>query len=62
MNKLLLSIEEAGEVIGLKRSKMYALIAAGDIETVKIGKSRRVPVEALENYVSRLREAAGATA
>ena len=55
MTKLLLTIEEAGEAIGLGRSKMYELITAGEIEAVKIGKARRVPAEALAAYVARLR-------
>lgn len=54
-SRLLLSVEEAGEVLGVKRSKMYELISAGEIESVKIGKSRRVPVDAVEAYVDRLR-------
>ncbi len=55
VTKLLLSIDEACEVVGVKRSKMYELLAADAIESVKIGKSRRVPVEALTAYVERLR-------
>lgn len=54
--RLLLPVEEAGEVLGLKRSKMYELISEGKIESVKIGKSRRIPVDALEAYVARLRD------
>jgi excisionase family DNA binding protein len=53
--KLLLTVEEAGAAIGLARSKMYELMTSGDVESVKIGKSRRVPAEALEAYVARLR-------
>lgn len=55
MPKLLLTVEEAGAAIGLARSKMYELMTSGDVESVKIGKSRRVPAEALEAYVARLR-------
>jgi hypothetical protein len=34
---------------------MFALIASGEIESVLIGRSRRVPGDALEVYVQRLR-------
>ncbi len=57
-NPLLYKPEQAAEIIGIGRSKLFELIAAGHIETVQIGRSRRVPREALETYVQRLRESA----
>ena len=33
---------------------MYALIGAGAIESVKVGRLRRVPADALTGYVARL--------
>jgi excisionase family DNA binding protein len=56
--KLLYDVDEASAVIGVKRTKLYQLLAAGEIESVSIGRSRRVPVEALQDYVERLRAAA----
>jgi excisionase family DNA binding protein len=53
--RLLLKPEEAAIALGLSRSTLYELLAAGAIESVHIGKSRRVPVAALERYVERLR-------
>ncbi|MCA1842874.1 MAG: helix-turn-helix domain-containing protein [Actinobacteria bacterium] len=52
---LLLSIQEAGRALGIRRSKMYELIAAGELETVHIGRAVRVPVDAIEEFVVRLR-------
>lgn len=52
--------EAAAMALGISRSKFFELMAAGQIETVKIGRSRRVPDQALEDYVARLR--AGSTA
>ncbi|MGH8972791.1 MAG: helix-turn-helix domain-containing protein [Acidimicrobiia bacterium] len=52
---LLLSIQEAGRALGIGRSKMYELIAAGELETVHIGRAVRVPVDAIEEFVARLR-------
>ena len=52
---LLLSIQEAGRALGIRRSKMYELIAAGELETVHIGRAVRVPVDAVEEFVARLR-------
>jgi len=56
MTKLLLNVEEAAEVIGVRRSTLYQLLTAGEIESVRVGRSRRIPVDALESYVARLRE------
>jgi excisionase family DNA binding protein len=52
--KLLLTVAEAAAALGLGRSKLYQLLDAGEIESVKIGKARRVPTAALEMYVNRL--------
>jgi excisionase family DNA binding protein len=55
VTKLLLSVEEAAEAIGVKRTTLYGLLRSGDVEGVKVGNRRLVPVEALEDYVERLR-------
>jgi excisionase family DNA binding protein len=54
VEKLLLTITEAAEAIGLGRSKVYELVAAGVIESVQIGRSRRIPVQAIHRYVDQL--------
>ncbi|MFP5262368.1 MAG: excisionase family DNA-binding protein [Blastocatellia bacterium] len=57
MERILLKPTEAAEVIGLGRSKTYELISKGLIPSVRIGKSVRVPVAALHNWVEQqLRE------
>lgn len=58
--KLLYPPTEAATMLGLGRSKIYELLASGELESVKIGKARRVPAEALEDYVRRLRATAAA--
>lgn len=35
--------------------EVYELIRTGQLESVQIGASRRIPVEALEDYVRQLR-------
>lgn len=52
---LLLTVSEAARMLGLGRSKTYELIAAGALEVVHIGRCCRVPVDAVEAYVDRLR-------
>jgi excisionase family DNA binding protein len=55
--RLLLKVEEAAERLGIGRSTMYALVLSGDVESVTIGRLRRVPADALPAYLARLREA-----
>jgi excisionase family DNA binding protein len=58
--RLVLTIEEAAERLGIGRTLMYALVSAGEVESVRIGRLRRVPVDALETYVATLRGLGGA--
>lgn len=55
MDKLLLTPEEVTRAIGLGRTKVYELLRSGALESVQIGAARRVPAEALREYVDRLR-------
>jgi excisionase family DNA binding protein len=52
---LLLSTERAAERLELGRSKVCELIASGELESVRIGRARRIPADALVSYVERLR-------
>jgi excisionase family DNA binding protein len=52
---LLLTIVEAARVLSIGRTTMYELVGAGEIEVVHIGRSARVPVGALHEYVERRR-------
>jgi len=58
MDKLLLTPEEVAEVLSIGRTKVYALIANGDLVSVRIGNSRRVPRGAVNEYIARLEEEA----
>jgi excisionase family DNA binding protein len=51
--KLLLTTAEAAEALGLCRSAVYELLLVGEIASVKIGRARRVPVKALEDFIVR---------
>ena len=54
MSKLLLTVPEAAAALAISRSKLYELLAAGLVRSVRIDGSRRVPVDALETYVAGL--------
>ncbi len=49
--KLLLKVMEAGECIGCGRSRMYEMVATKELPSIRIGKSIRIPVKALNEWV-----------
>lgn len=53
--RLLYSAEEAAELLGIGRTFMFELLAAGEIESMKVGKRRKIPCDALTSYIERLR-------
>lgn len=54
----LLSVPEAARLLGIGRTTAYELIAAGELEVIHIGRSARVPVDAIDEFVDALRSAA----
>ncbi|HZA15296.1 MAG TPA: helix-turn-helix domain-containing protein [Pseudonocardiaceae bacterium] len=55
--RLLLTIEQAAQCLGIGRTLMYALVRDGNVESVQIGRLRRIPADALSRYVDQLRTA-----
>jgi excisionase family DNA binding protein len=52
--RLLLTVPEAAVALAISRSKLYELLAAGLVRSVRIDGSRRIPVEALDAYIADL--------
>jgi excisionase family DNA binding protein len=50
----LLTVEAAANQLRIGRTTMYALLKNGDIASLRIGRLRRVPAEALTAYTTRL--------
>lgn len=51
--RLLVSPDEAAHLLGVSRSKLYQMIATGEIISIKHGRSRLVPVAALSAWVEQ---------
>lgn len=56
MLPLLLTINQAAELLGLGRSTTYRLVADGELHSVSRGTSRRVPLWSIYDYIDRLCE------
>lgn len=57
MEKLMLTPEEVADALGIGRSTVYDLMRLNAIASVKIGRSRRIPVIAVREYAERLTQA-----
>ncbi|MGH7869452.1 MAG: helix-turn-helix domain-containing protein [Candidatus Dormibacteraceae bacterium] len=49
---ILLRVEEVAKMLGIARSTVYALISAGDLPVVRIGRVTRVSHSALEGWIN----------
>lgn len=54
---LLLTVEQVGELMGIGKGAVYDLIRKLDLESVKIGRSRRVTYTAVQHCIDKLVEA-----
>jgi len=60
VEKLLMRPEEAADALGVSRSVVYELMrqgpARGGLESLKLGRSRRLPRQAVVEFIERQRE------
>jgi excisionase family DNA binding protein len=55
--RLLLTVEQAADRLNVGRSTTYRLVLSGELESVTVGRLRRVPAEAVADFVDSLRRA-----
>jgi excisionase family DNA binding protein len=53
--RVLLKVEEAAARLQIGRTTMYQLVRRGEIESIPIGRLRRIPADCLDEYVARVR-------
>lgn len=52
--RVMLTPEQAADALAIGRTTLYALIKNGELESVKIGRLRRIPADAITAYTARL--------
>jgi excisionase family DNA binding protein len=52
--KLLYDVEEVIDLIGLGRSKLYQYILSGELRSLKLGRRRKIPADALPEFIAKL--------
>lgn len=55
--KLLLTVPQAADRLGVGRSLLYEMIRRGEVQSIRLGRARRIPVSALERFVRERLEA-----
>jgi excisionase family DNA binding protein len=55
-DRLVYTIREAAHALRISRTKLYELLDSGAIESVHIGRSRKIPADALRTYLDSLRD------
>lgn len=58
MNELVLTVDEAAERLRVSRWTVYNLIRSNQLRTIKIGRRRLVPADALTECLDQLTEVA----
>ena len=53
MERLLLSPSEVAELLGIGRSRVYEFLAAGTLPSIRLGRSIRIPVEHLREWIAQ---------
>jgi excisionase family DNA binding protein len=58
IERLLLKPEEGFEQIGVGRAKGYQMLMNGELPSIRIGRLRRIPLDALRRWIEERTEAA----
>ena len=55
-DQLLYSPASAAKALECSRATVYIYLASGELESIRMGRSRRIPREALERFVEQRRQ------
>jgi excisionase family DNA binding protein len=53
MERLLFTVRETAEMLGVSRSRVYELISTEQLASMKIGRSRRVSLASIRRFVEK---------
>lgn len=53
-DRILFTVEEAAEQLHIGRTRMFALVKSGEIDSVMIGRLRRIHIDSIHDYARRL--------
>lgn len=47
-------VQAAADRIGMSRSRLYEILAAGEMRSVKVGRRRLIPESAIRDYIAKV--------
>jgi excisionase family DNA binding protein len=53
VDRLLLRPTEVAYLLSISRAKLYQLLARGELASIKIGTSQRIPAETLREWIAQ---------
>ena len=53
MERMLFTVRETADMLGISRSRVYELISADRLASIKIGRSRRVSLASIRRFVDQ---------
>jgi len=59
MERVLLTPEEVADALHVGRCTVYDLLRTNQLQSFKIGKLRRIPVDAVHEFIKRMAEESG---
>ena len=54
--KILYTVQETAAMLSVSRAKLYRLILGGKIETIRIGRLRRISAHQIDSFVRALED------
>ena len=51
--RLLVSPRQALRLLDISNSSLYALLRSGELQSLHVGRSRRIPIEAIKEFVAK---------
>ena len=58
MTPILVTVEEMATMLSIGRTVAWELVRKGKVKSVKIGRTRRVPITAIQVYIEQLMDGA----
>jgi excisionase family DNA binding protein len=53
MDKKLVTVAEAALIMQVSRALLYQKVMSGEIPSIKIGRARRIPMAAIDEFIAR---------
>ncbi len=50
----LMTVDQARAELGVSRTRLFALLSSGELESIRIGRNRRIPAAAVDQFIAAL--------